>query len=81
MVVWYIGAPGTGKGNPYGVTAALVSILSRHEIAKTNDSRQLVFLAPFLFMRILAPIQSMALWLMTGVTITVSRAGLPSTHR
>ena len=24
MVVWYIGAPGLGKGNPYGVVAATV---------------------------------------------------------
>ena len=28
-----------------------------------------MFLAPFMFMRILAPVQAMAFWLMTGVTI------------
>ena len=29
MVVWYIGAPGTGNGNPYGIAAATVSLRLR----------------------------------------------------
>lgn len=28
MVVWYIGAPGLGDGNPYGIAAATVSASS-----------------------------------------------------
>jgi len=27
MVIWYIGAPGNGSGNPYGITVVTVSLL------------------------------------------------------
>jgi len=64
LIVWYIGAPGNGSGNPYGITAATV-----RRAAFDMANGKLVFVGPILFMRILAPIQSMAFWLMTGVTI------------
>ncbi|ORX36047.1 hypothetical protein BD324DRAFT_651951 [Kockovaella imperatae] len=50
MVIWYIGAPGKGHGNPYGIAAATM-----------------VFVSPFMFIRLVCPPQSMAIWLMIAV--------------
>jgi hypothetical protein len=73
MVVWYIGAPGTGNGNPYGIAAATVSLRLRltYRNADLTDF-QMVFVAPFLFIRIVAPPQWSAFAIMVPVTLMVS---------
>ena len=66
MLAWYIGSA-RGPGNPYGVAAATVRLAT--STTPSAEMRQMVLLAPFLFMRIIAPLQQMPFWMMTGVTI------------
>lgn len=71
MVVWYIGAA-RGPGNPYGIAAATVSrLLHPGRAAITLLNKQMVFLAPFLFLRINSPPQLQGFFVMIPVTIVV----------
>ncbi|KAK4688328.1 hypothetical protein P7C73_g1783, partial [Tremellales sp. Uapishka_1] len=67
MVSWYTGAQ-LGTGNPYGVAASTVCPFSLLRNTGPDVYGQMVFIAPFLYMRINAPQATSAFWIMSAVT-------------